>query len=352
MILGVVLGEFVPSVRNALDTAKLRSVSVPIALGLVVMMWPPLTKVRYDKLPSAFGTSRLWKQLGISTALNWIVGPSVMLGLAWATLPDLPTYRTGVILVGVARCIAMVERYWLDIARGDTDYCAIVVVINALLQIALFSPYCVLFINVIGGREQANVQVSYGDVAISVLIYLGIPLLAGIITRYGVIALTSADFFQQKFLPFFDPLAVIGLLYTIIIIFSYQGHSIIRNLGPVFRVIVPQVLYFVIMWTSTFYLIHHLSLRESKSHSKQVYGYEMAVAQAFTAASNNFDDRLADLTVDCPPCSQQALAASIGPLTEVPVLLGLSWVALYLRQKLDWGTKRTSGSYNLPQITQ
>ncbi|KAF8960016.1 arsenical-resistance protein ACR3 [Flammula alnicola] len=340
MILGVILGEFVPSVKNALDTVKLDSVSVPIAMGLVIMMWPPLAKVQYEKLPSAFKTTRLWKHIGISMALNWIAGPLVMISLAWATLPDLPTYRTGVIIVGVARCIAMVV-IWVDVARGDGDYAALLVVINALLQIVLFSPYCILFINIIGGGgQESSVHVSYSNVAISVLIYLGMPLVAGLITRYGIIALTSREFFDKKFFPYFSPLSVIGLLYTIIVLFSYQGHHILHNLGPVFRVIVPQVLYFLIVWNSTFFLIHYLSRREAPG--KNVFGYEMAVVQAFTAASNNFELAIAVAISVYGVNSEQALAATIGPLTEVPVLLSLAWVALYLKQKLKWAPKEQS----------
>jgi ACR3 family arsenite transporter len=187
MIIGVVLGEFAPKMREALDAAKFDSVSLrkcfptlsrfalstclykAIAIGLIVMMWPALTKIRYEKLPAIASTSRLWKQIGISVFLNWIIGPFVMLGLAWATLPDLPTYRTGVILIGIARCIAMVV-IWTNLARGDNEYCAILVVVNALLQMILFSPVAVLFINVIGGHNQQELHVAYGSVAISVLI--------------------------------------------------------------------------------------------------------------------------------------------------------------------------------------
>ncbi|KAJ3513440.1 hypothetical protein NLJ89_g2944 [Agrocybe chaxingu] len=341
MIVGIIIGEFAPGVRDALDTAKFVGVSVPIAIGLVVMMWPVLTKVQYEKLPAAFTTVRLWKHIGISIALNWIAGPLIMLALAWATLPDLPTYRAGVIMVGLARCIAMVV-IWNDLARGDSEYCAILVVINAVMQIILFSPYAVLFINIIGGGDQPDIHVSYGDVAISVLIYLGIPLVAGVITRYGVIFTTSKQFFNKKFLPVFSPLALLGLLYTIIVLFAYQGHRIIRNLGPVFRVFVPQILYFTIMWSTAFFLIYYLSRRSL--HEKNIYGYEMAVTHAFTAASNNFELAIAVAIAVYGVNSEQALAATIGPLTEVPVLLGLTWVALYLKHKLHWGGSRTSST--------
>ncbi|KIM41603.1 hypothetical protein M413DRAFT_445579 [Hebeloma cylindrosporum] len=336
MILGVIIGEFAPNVHNALDTAKFESVSLPIAIGLIVMMWPVLTKVQYETLPAIFSTARLWKHIAISVILNWVIGPFVMLALAWATLPDLPTYRTGVIMVGIARCIAMVV-IWNDLAGGDADYCAILVVVNAAFQIVLYSPFSVLFINVIGGNKQQSLHVSYGMVAISVLIYLGIPLLAGIVTRYGIILLAGKDFFTKRFLPIFSPLSLIGLLYTIIVLFAYQGHRIIHNLGPVFRVFVPLILYFVIMWTSTFGLIYHLARREvPQAAHDRVYGYETAVVQAFTAASNNFELAIAVAIAVYGVNSEQALAATIGPLIEVPVLLALTWVALYLRHKLNW----------------
>ncbi|KAF5329670.1 hypothetical protein D9619_009444 [Psilocybe cf. subviscida] len=336
MILGVVIGNFAPNVRSALDTAKFDGVSVPIAIGLIVMMWPILTKVQYEKLPSIFRTSRVWKHIGISLVLNWLVGPFVMLGLAWATLPDLPTYRAGVIMVGIARCIAMVV-IWNDLARGDAEYAAILVVVNAILQIVLFSPYSLLLINVVGGNQHNAIHVEYGHAAISVLIYLGIPLLAGIVTRYGMIFLTSKDFFNKKFLPLFSPIALIGLLYTIIVLFAYQGKRIIHNLGPVFRVFVPQILYFLIMWLGTFFVMNWLARREKPRAAKEkVFTYEIAVTQAFTAASNNFELAIAVAIAVYGVDSEQALAASIGPLTEVPVLLALAWVALWLKHRLAW----------------
>jgi arsenite transporter len=264
-------------------------------------MWPILTKVQYEALPKIFSSRRIWIQIGLSMFLNWIVGPLVMLGLAWATLPDLPTYRTGVIMVGLARCIAMVL-VWNQLAKGDGNYCAILVGFNSILQIVLYSPYALLFINVIGGESQASVHVSYGNVAISVLIvglafrlpylqiftapqYLGIPLVAGIITRFTIWYLASEEFLVMRFLPFFSPLALLGLLYTILVMFAYQGHHIIHNLGPVFRVFVPMILYFVVMWTGTFGLVFWLSRREGET---SLWGYEMAVVQSFTAGSNNF----------------------------------------------------------------
>ncbi|OBZ67187.1 Arsenite resistance protein ArsB [Grifola frondosa] len=255
MIVGVIIGEFVPNVQNAFDTVRFHSVSVPIAIGLIVMMWPILTKVQYEALPHMLPTWTMLTHILISFVLNWLIGPFVMLGLAWATLPDLPTYRTGVIMVGIARCIAMVM-IWNQLAGGDPNYCAILVVINSILQIALYSPFAIFFVNVIGGeRAGSAIHVSYGNVAISVLIYLGIPLGAGLLTRAVMLRFTSHTFFYDRFLPIFSPLALLGLLYTILVMFAYQGHHILHNLGPVFRVFVPLILYFIIMWTSAFALI-------------------------------------------------------------------------------------------------
>ncbi|KAJ7028014.1 sodium bile acid symporter family-domain-containing protein [Mycena alexandri] len=334
MIVGVLIGEYVPSVQDAFNTARFDGVSIPIVIGLIVMMWPVLTKVQYETLPQIFRSSRLWTHIAISLLFNWIIGPLVMVGLAWATLPDLPTYRTGVIMVGMARCIAMVL-IWCDLAKGDGNYCAILVVVNSVLQIVLYSPYTLLFVNVVGGRDAAvaHTHLEYGSVAISVLIYLGIPLVAGLITRYTVWFLTSKIFLEERFLPAFGPIALLGLLYTIVVMFAYQGHHIVQNIGHVFRVFVPMILYFVIMWTGAFALVYGLN-RSSKS--KKDFGYEMAVVQAFTAGSNNFELAIAVAIASYGVGSDEALAATIGPLVEVPVLVALTWVALYLHRRLSW----------------
>jgi len=265
--------------------------------------------------------------IGISFLLNWIIGPFTMLGLAWATLPDLPTYRTGVILVGIARCIAMVM-VWNQIAQGQPEYCAILVGINSILQIVLYAPYAVLFINVIGG-EGRPVSIEYGGAAISVLIYLGIPLVAGVLTRYGVWFIASKNFLEKTFLPMFSHLALLGLVYTIIVIFAYQGKHITENIGLVFRVFVPLILYFIVMWTSAFYLVYWIHRRTGLNG----FGYEMGVVQAFTAASNNFELAIAVAIAVFGVGSDQALAATIGPLVEVPVLLALTWVALWIHPR-------------------
>ncbi|KAF7350344.1 Arsenite resistance protein ArsB [Mycena venus] len=340
MIVGVLIGEYVPNVQEAFDLARFDGVSIPIVIGLIVMnvgrcsqMWPVLTKVQYETVPQIFRSSGIWAHIGISMFFNWIVGPLVMVALAWATLPDLPTYRTGVIMVGMARCIAMVL-IWCQLAKGDGNYCAILVVINSVLQVILYSPYTLLFVNVVGGRNVAHTHLEYGRVAISVLIYLGIPLVAGIVTRYTIWFLVSKKFLEERFLPIFGPFALLGLLYTIVVMFAYQGHHIVLNIGHVFRVFVPMILYFIIMWTSAFGLIYVLGRRTGKSRS--YFGYEMAVVQAFTAGSNNFELAIAVAIANYGVGSDEALAATIGPLVEVPVLVALTWVALYLERQLSW----------------
>ncbi|KAJ6502725.1 sodium bile acid symporter family-domain-containing protein [Mycena vitilis] len=332
MIVGVLIGEYVPTVQEAFNTARFDGVSIPIVIGLIVMMWPILTKVKYETIPAIFRSSGIWKHIGISLVFNWIIGPLVMVGLAWATLPDLPTYRTGVIMVGMARCIAMVL-IWCGLAKGDGNYCAILVVINSVLQMILYSPYTLLFVNVVGGREVSHTHLDYGGVAISVLIYLGIPLVAGVVTRYLVWWLTSKTFLEERFLPLFGPVSPLGLLYTILVMFAYQGHHIVQNIGHVFRVFVPMVLYFLIMWGGAFALIYWLGRRNMGSED---FRYEMAVVQAFTAGSNNFELAIAVTIASYGVGSDEALAATIGPLVEVPVLLALTWVALYLHKRLKW----------------
>jgi ACR3 family arsenite transporter len=265
----------------------------------------------------------------MSLLLNWIVAPFVMLGLAWATLPDLTTYRQGIIMVGIARCIAMVM-IWNQIALGDLETCAIIVIINSIMQIILYAPYCVWFINVISDSD--SLTLTYGPTAIAVLIYLGIPLAAGVVTRFSMLSILGRKRFEQSFLPYFGPLSLIGLLYTIIIIFAEQARRILDNLGPTFRTFVPLILYFAIMWVATFVFVWRMSRR----FGTKVWGYQMAVVQAFTAASNNFELAIAVAVAVFGADSDQALAATIGPLVEVPVLLALSWLALYLGRKLKW----------------
>ncbi|ORY98213.1 sodium bile acid symporter family-domain-containing protein [Syncephalastrum racemosum] len=328
MIVGVVIGYYVPGVQQSFATVQFASVSVPIAIGLLIMMYPVLCKVQYERLPTILRERQVWYQIAISIGINWIIGPIVMTGLAWATLPDLPTFRTGVVMVGLARCIAMVL-IWNHLAGGDADYCALLVAINSILQIALFSPYAVLFINIVpswfGASMDTAINVDIWPVARSVLIYLGIPLAAGIVTRFVLMKLTSRAWYEQKFLPWVGPWALIGLLYTIVVMFANQGHQIIDHIGSVFRVAVPLFVYFILMFFIPFFTLKALGVP-----------YALVVTQAFTAGSNNFELAIAVAVGTYGIHSEQALAATIGPLIEVPVLLILTYVALIFERKLNW----------------
>ncbi|KAJ3074893.1 hypothetical protein HK102_005709, partial [Quaeritorhiza haematococci] len=313
MVVGVLLGYYVPSVRTAFDSAKIFEVSVPIAVGLLWMMYPVLCKVRYEELSKIFSTPEVWKQLGVSMVLNWIIGPLLMTGLAWATLPDLPGYRSGVILVGIARCIAMVL-IWNQLAGGDAEYCAILVAVNSVFQILLYSPFAYLFGVVIGGGSSVNVNIWM--VTRSVLIFLGIPLLAGIITRFTFRSLLKKWFgpvwFDKKFMPIIGPTALLGLCFTVLVMFCLQGRRIIEEIGQVLRVCVPLLIYFTILFFLTFALCRYLK-----------FPYTLSVTQAFTASSNNFELAIAVAIATYGIDSQEALATTVGPLIEVPVLLGL-----------------------------
>lgn len=332
MILGVVIGEYADNVRENLNKGSFHGTPAPLAVGLLAMMWPILTKVQYEKMPAMFRTARIWSHIATSLFLNWIVAPLLMLGLAWATLPDLPGYRVGVILVGIARCIAMVM-IWVAIAKGDGDICAIIVIINSILQIILYAPIAMLFVNVISNDKDFSID--YSSTALSVVIYLGIPLVAGVSTRFLAILLLGKSRFRSHFLPIIGPLSLLALLYVIIIIFAEQASSILNNLGPVFRTFVPLILYFIIIWSVTFTLAVQLTWR----YGPKRWGYQTAVVQSFTAASNNFELAIAVCVAIYGADSQQSLAATIGPLVEVPVLLTLSYVALYLGSRLSWEEK-------------
>ncbi|CAO1623795.1 unnamed protein product [Sympodiomycopsis kandeliae] len=335
MIIGVVIGEFADGVQDAFTSrAELQGVAAPLVVGLIVMMWPILTKVQYERFPEIFQSRGIWIHIGLSILLNWVVAPWVMTGLAWATLPDLEDFRTGIILVGIARCIAMVN-IWAALAKGDTDVCAILVIINSLLQIVLFSPYSLLLINIVGSSN--SISLNYSEVAKAVAIYLGIPLGAGILTRFTMLSLLGRKRFQTKFLPYFGPLSLVALLYVIIVIFALQAKNVLDNLGPTFRCFVPLIIYFILMWSSTFLLIYVLSRR----HNKVVWNYEMAVVQSFTTGSNNFELAIAISVSTFGASSNQTLATTIGPLVEIPVLVILTYVSLFLGKRLTWNRSRS-----------
>lgn len=320
MVVGVLLGVYVPGVSSALggaNTPHVADVSVPIAIGLWLMMLPVLTKVRYELLGVLLKERQVAKELLISTFLNWILGPALMTGLAWACLPDLPGYRAGVIMVGLARCIAMVL-IWNQLADGDPEVCAVTVALNSILQIILYAPLAMLYLgpNYLAGAS------GFWLVAKSVLIFLGIPLVLGVILRYAIMFTAGKKWLNEKFLPVFGPVALIALIYTVIVLFAAQGPQIVSQIGPVARTAVPMLLYFSIMWSLAFGVAWY-------SHAPYAY----AVTQSFTASSNNFELAIAVAVGTFGYQSEQALAATVGPLIEVPVLLALVYVARWARVK-------------------
>ncbi|KAI0016399.1 arsenical-resistance protein ACR3 [Xylariomycetidae sp. FL0641] len=323
MIVGILLGNFVPETSRALDKGKFVGVSIPIAIGLLVMMYPILCKVKYETLHHAFAHRGIWKQIGFSVFVNWVVAPFLMLALAWATLPDEPELRTGLILVGLGRCIAMVL-IWTGLAGGDGDYCAILVAINSILQIVLFAPMAVFFIRVIS-RESGDLDVGYDVVATSVAVFLGIPLGAALVSRFGLRAVAGPVWYENVFLKFAAPWSLIGLLYTIVVLFAYQGEQVVHQVVSVVRVAVPLLLYFLIVFFLTLYATYRAG-----------FGYALAATQSFTAASNNFELAIAVAVATYGAHSDQALASTVGPLIEVPVLLGLVYIVKWIGNKWGW----------------
>lgn len=262
-------------------------------------------------------------QVLLSLLLNWVIGPLLMTGLAWATLPDLPGYRNGVILVGIARCIAMVL-VWNELAGGGAEYCAVLVAVNSVMQIVLYAPLTYFYLTVVS-RSGASLGFGIWPVARSVLVFLGAPLVAGVTTRYTVVALKGRDWLDRTFLPWFGPISLLALVYTVLVLFALQGRQIVNKVGDVARVAVPMLLYFAFMWTGTVVLSRGCSS-----------SYELVVTQSFTAASNNFELAIAVAVSTFGADSEEALAATIGPLIEVPVLLALVYVALWMHRQLSW----------------
>ncbi|KAL1883597.1 arsenicals resistance [Paecilomyces lecythidis] len=322
MAIGIILGNFVPSTGPALQKGKFVGVSIPIAIGLLVMMYPILCKVRYETLHRTLREKSLWIQVLFSLLVNWIVAPLFMLALAWAFLPDEQGLREGLIIVGIARCIAMVL-IWTGLAGGDGEYCAILVAINSILQMVLFAPICLFFVSVIGKNDDHNSS-NYSIAAKSVGVFLGIPLGAAIITRFTLRSIFGKDFYQ-KFLNFIGPLSLIGLLFTIIILFASQGHHVVHQIVSVVRVAAPLIVYFLVIFLATLWTTHRLG-----------FGYELSCTQSFTAASNNFELAIAVAIATFGVDSDQALAATVGPLVEVPVLLGLVYIVRWIGRRRNW----------------
>lgn len=324
MAIGIILGNLVPSVGPALQRGTFVRVSIPIAVGLLVMMYPILCKVRFETLHLLFKTKALWKQIAISFVLNWIVAPLFMTGLAWAFLPDRQELRDGLIFVGVARCIAMVL-IWTDLAGGDGDYCAVLVAFNSMLQMVLFAPFAVFYVKIVSHDPNDADKDLYRDAAVSVAVFLGIPLGAAVITRLVLRSLLGEQKYQQNFIRYVAPFSLIGLLYTIIVLFASQGLHVVNQITSVLRVAAPLVVYFLVIFSFTAFLMW-----------KCGFGYKVSATQSFTAASNNFELAIAVVVATYGAGSQEALAATVGPLIEVPVLVGLVYVAKFARRKLKW----------------
>ncbi len=321
MALGLLLGRVYPDLGSVLDRVQLAGVSVPIAIGLLWMMYPVLAKVRYESIGAHASDTRL---LGTSLVLNWVLGPLVMLGLAWLFLPDLPEYRNGLVLIGLARCIAMVL-IWNALACGSGELAAVLVALNSVFQILTYSVLGWLFLTVIPGwfgADTAAIDVSMGEIARSVGIFLGVPLVAGYLTRKLLVSRKGAAWYDGVFMPKFGPTALIGLLYTIVLMFAMQGHRILELPFDVLRIALPLVVYFGVMFGLAFWLSRRLG-----------FGYEETASLSFTAAGNNFELAIAVAVATFGIASGEALAAVVGPLIEVPALVGLVYVSLWARRR-------------------
>jgi len=326
MLLGVAIGNLFPSLGPALNSIKIADVSLPIAFGLLWMMYPVLTKVKYETIP---GLASNKKMFSYSIILNWIIGPALMFGLAWLMLPDMPEYRAGIILVGLARCIAMVL-VWNMLAKGSSEIAAILVALNSVFQIFMYSVLGFFYLELLPGwlgLSQTQIQISMWQIAKSVLIYLGIPLLAGYLTRKILIQKKGEAWFEKRFLPKLSPTALMALLYTIILMFSMQGEIIVSLPLDVFRIALPLLCYFLLMWFGAFFGAKALR-----------FNYSESASVAFTAAGNNFELAIAVSAGIFGIASGQSLAAVVGPLIEVPVLVSLVYVSLWAQkffQKAD-----------------